>query len=243
MVRKSNWKNTFGAKAIASVLSAAMAFSGLSAGMPSSTAYAKEDEDILTEEVEDLEPELAESMDEVEDASFEEDIDDSSSDEASAEDTVVPGDEPVEELRVFDETQIDVWDFGAENLGDGFNNRLDVATINGYYKGVTGGSTGKNIASFSVDDGDFEFNDGGSAATHRLRTTNTALTRYDEKSLKDSKGNVYSGYIYSNKGKTEDVYVAVECKADDRIVAYVASNGTDSEVHFKNISDASDDAD
>ncbi|MBQ9589804.1 MAG: hypothetical protein IJR29_06440 [Butyrivibrio sp.] len=141
--------------------------------------------------------------------------------------------------RSFDSSKKDVWDFGAENLGDDYNNRLDAATINGFYS-VEAGSTGANIASFSVDDGDFIFEDGGYSATHRLRTTNTALTRYDAKSLKDSDGNVYSGYLYSNKAATSDVYVAVQCQADDIITAYVASNGTDSNVTFENTNDSTD---
>ena len=143
------------------------------------------------------------------------------------------------EDRNFDDSKTDVWDFGAEDLGDAYNNRLTVDTINSFYS-VDAGSTGVNIASFSVDDGDFLFDDGGYSGTHRLRTTNTELTRYDSKSLKDSAGNVYSGYLYSNKGSTEDVYIAVECQADDIITAYVASNGKDSEVVFKNVSDKDD---
>ena len=153
--------------------------------------------------------------------------------------STLPGEEKTSD-RNFDSSKVDVWDFGAENLGDAYNNRLDVDTINGFYS-VAAGSTGVNIAAFSVDDGDFVFEDGGYATTHRLRTTNTSLTRYDEKSLKNSDGNVFSGYLYSNKSATEDVYVALECKTDDVITAYVASNGTDSTVHFKNTKDASDD--
>ncbi len=143
--------------------------------------------------------------------------------------------------RMIDDSKPDVWDFGAENLGDEYNNRLDADVINGFYS-VAAGSTGANIASFSVDDGDFEFNDGGYPTTHRLRSTNKNITRYDEKSLKDSDGNVYSGYIYSNKGSTDSVYVALECKTDDVITVYAASNGTDSDIHFRNMSNESDDS-
>jgi pectin methylesterase-like acyl-CoA thioesterase len=143
--------------------------------------------------------------------------------------------------RTIDDNKPDVWDFGAENLGDDYNNRLDADTINGFYS-VAAGSTGVNIASFSVDDGDFEFNDGGYPTTHRLRSTNTEITRYDDKSLKDSDGNVYSGYIYSNKGSTDSVYVALECKTDDVVTVYAASNGNASDIHFRNMSDESDDA-
>ena len=144
--------------------------------------------------------------------------------------------------RNFDESKTDVWDFGAEDLGDNFNNRLDVYTINSFYgSDVEAGSTGKNIPSFSVDDGDFEFNDGGYPAAHRLRSINESLTRFDGKSIKDADGNVYSGYIYSNKSSNADVYVALECRADDIITAIVSSNGKDSDIHFANISDSEND--
>ena len=134
-----------------------------------------------------------------------------------------------------------VWDFGAENLGDAYNNRLDVYTINSFYGDVAAGTTGVNIASFSIDDGDFIFNDGGYPTSHRLRSINEALTRFDAKSLTDADGNVYSGYIYSNKGSNADVYVALNCKADDTVTAFVSSNGTDSDVHFANLDNAEDD--
>ena len=144
--------------------------------------------------------------------------------------------------RDFDDSKTDVWDFGAEDLGDSYNNRLDVYTINSFYpEGTTAGATGVNIPSFSVDDGDFVFNDGGYPTAHRLRSKNESLTRYDDKSLTDADGNVYNGYIYSNKSSNADVYVALECKADDIITAIVSSNGKDSDIHFANVDDAEND--
>ena len=148
----------------------------------------------------------------------------------------------VASTRSFDESKTDVWDFGAADLGDGYNNRLDADTINGFYPAeVAPGSAGVNIPSFSVDDGDFIFNDGGYPTAHRLRSTNESITRYDAKSLTDADGNVYTGYIYSNKGSNADVYVALECKADDIITAIVSSNGTNSDIHFANMNNSDDD--
>ncbi|MBR4667740.1 MAG: hypothetical protein IKO76_03175 [Butyrivibrio sp.] len=141
--------------------------------------------------------------------------------------------------RDFDPSKTDVWDLGAENLGDEYNNRLDAETINGFYD-VEPGTSGKNLASFSVDDGDFIFNDGGYSTTHRLRSTNSGITRYDDKSLKDENGNVFSGYIYSNKGSSSDVYVALDCEPDDTVTFYVASNGKPSSLYFENMSDSTD---
>ena len=44
---------------------------------------------------------------------------------------------------------------------------------------------------------------------------NEALIRYDNKSLKDADGNVYNGYIYSNKSADKGVYVAIRVNAGD----------------------------
>ncbi len=168
---------------------------------------------------------------------------DGTSDVAAENATVEIEDETADESgassRDFDPSKTDVWDLGAENLGDEYNNRLDAETINGFYD-VEPGTSGKNLASFSVDDGDFIFNDGGYSTTHRLRSTNSGITRYDEKSLKDENGNVFSGYIYSNKGSNSDVYVALDCEPDDTVTFYVASNGNPSSLYFENMSDSTD---
>ncbi|MGN0406636.1 MAG: pectinesterase family protein, partial [Bacteroides sp.] len=133
---------------------------------------------------------------------------------------------------VLDTSKIDVWDFGAEALdAEKYNNNLTVDVINGFYPGVAGGTAGKNIASFTAKDGAGEdavkFNDGGYTAAHRLRTTNTSLTRYDNKSLTDAASNVYSGYIYSNKGSSADVNIMVYLYEGDILTAYLAANSGD----------------
>ncbi len=229
-------------RVIALAMSAICGFSTLSAGMPSGTAYAVEPEEIV---IVDDGAETETSEEEV--FHDESESEDQAADKATSETEPVADETTGEEVqesagtREFDASKTDVWDFGAENLGANYNNRLDVDTINGFYS-VAPGTKGVNLASFSVDDGDFMFEDGGYSTTHRLRTTNTALTHYDEKSLKDAEGNVYSGYIYSNKGSTEAVYVALECQTDDIITAYVSSNGLDSQIHFKNMTDSADDS-
>ena len=133
---------------------------------------------------------------------------------------------------------IDVWDFGAEQLESTdtvkYNNKLTADIINSWYPDVKPGTTNKNLASFTVKDDngneDFLFNDGGYSTTHRLRTTNTALTRYDDKSLqiKDAESGettTYTGYIYSNKSSDPKVYVGVRLNAGDIMTAVVSSNG------------------
>lgn len=138
-------------------------------------------------------------------------------------------------LAVGTPDKIDVWDLGAEQLDSNiYNNKLTADIINGFYPGVAAGTASKNLASFSVDGGDFGFNDGTYPTTHRLRTTNTALTRYDAKSLKSADGlTTYSGYIYSNKGSTPGVYVYINCQKGDIIKVDVASNGNNSTIVFE----------
>lgn len=126
----------------------------------------------------------------------------------------------------------DVWDFGAEQLAstpyNTYNNQMTADQINALYPGVTPGSTGKNIASFTM--GDMSFNDGGYPTTHRWRSCNGELTRYDgtpggtDRIRKDPDGNVYQGYIYSNKGSTNTVYLSFKAKAGDIFTLLVGSN-------------------
>ena len=135
---------------------------------------------------------------------------------------------------------VDVWDFGAEQMESTetttYNNKLTADIINSWFPGVEAGTKGVNIAAFEVldENGNVElaFADGGYATTHRLRTTNTALTRYDEKSLKDLENSdiVYSGYLYSNKSASADVHFKVAAEAGDIFTFVVSSNGTTSNV-------------
>ena len=126
----------------------------------------------------------------------------------------------------YDPSKIDVWDFGAEQLDTSvYNNMLNADVINSWFPGVEAGTKGKNIASFKS--GDLAFNDGGYSATHRLRSTNAALTRYDDKSKKDAAGVNYTGYIYSNKGATKDVYLGLNVTKGDKVTYLVSTNGTD----------------
>ena len=102
--------------------------------------------------------------------------------EVTEEATEAASEEVQEEVLAIDPAKIDVWDFGAEQLDSSkYNNMLTADVINGFYPGVEAGSTGKNLASFATDE--IAFNDGGFPNTHRLRTNNTALTRYDAKIL------------------------------------------------------------
>nr|MCR4902455.1 hypothetical protein [Butyrivibrio sp.] len=164
-----------------------------------------------------------------------------SSDEASTEDseetTVTPSEDEADDTTSTDYS-IDVWDFGAEQL-EGVNNILTVDVINGFYdSSITAGSTGVNIADFTA--GDLSFEDGGYSTTHRLRTINESLTRYDNKSKTDADGNTYNGFIYSNKSATDAVYLSLEMEEDEQVTFYAGSNGNASIYYFVNMDDESD---
>jgi len=140
----------------------------------------------------------------------------------------------IDEAPEYSSDKIYVWDFGAEQLdAEKFFNMLTVDEINSWFADVAAGTSGVNLASFTTADGLLSFNDGGYPTTHRLRTTNAALTRYDSKSLKDADGNVYSGYVYSNKSEP-GVYFTLKVAAGDIVTLVVGSNAkADSDITFE----------
>lgn len=131
--------------------------------------------------------------------------------------------------------KIDVWDFGAEVLDTNiYNNLLDADTINSWYGAdVAAGSTGASLPAGVFTAGDLVVSS-GEKTNNRLRTTNTAITRYDEKS-KSLDGVTYSGFFYSNNSSNPDMYVGVTAKAGDILTFVVSSNGTDSCINFVNL--------
>ncbi len=132
-----------------------------------------------------------------------------------------------------DDGKIDVWDFGAEQLDESiYNNKLTVDEINSWYPaGTAPGTPSNTLPSFESATG-ISFNDGGKPNTHRVRTMNEALTRFDAKSLTGEDGTVYQGYIYSNSGKNPDVYLAIELNAGDKVTVIAGSNGGESLITF-----------
>ena len=120
-----------------------------------------------------------------------------------------------------------VWDFGAEQLAAAsYDNMLSVAEINFWYpSSVTPGSSGQTIGDINASEGvNFKFVAGGST-NHRIRTTNPAITRYDEKSLKDAAGVEYKGFIYSNASSKTNVFIEQAYEAGDKVEFMVGSNG------------------
>ena len=140
--------------------------------------------------------------------------------------------------------KIDVWDFGAEQLStDKFDNHLTADKINAWYPGVDAGtgSTPLPAAGFSEDG--LTFNTNGKA-THRLRTSNTKLTRYDAgkapmsgdgKDPYASTSVKYTGYLYDNGGSSTnaEVNLTIVLEEGDIVTAAVASNSGTSLINFK----------
>lgn len=122
--------------------------------------------------------------------------------------------------------RIQVWDFGAEqfNLAE-YQNMLSVDEINSWFPGIAPGTSGTAMAEWIANDScNIRFSANGKT-NHRLRSTNEALTRYDNKSLTDAVGNVYTGYVYSNSSSEKNVYLASTYKPNERIEFMVGSNG------------------
>lgn len=137
--------------------------------------------------------------------------------------------------------KIDVWDFGAEQLDSArYNNKLSADNINSMYPGIASGTKGPAIpaAGFNFNDGELLFITAGKT-NHRLRTMNTAITRYDEKSLPRVDGlTTYTGYIYSNVSATNTVYLGVKLYKNDIMRIVVGSNGGASTINFESPSGA-----
>ena len=139
----------------------------------------------------------------------------------------------VSEVPALDPNKIYVWDFGAAVLeGEQYVNMLTEDEINSWFSAEPG-STGVNIASFVTSDGLLRFEDGGYPTTHRLRTMNQALTRWDDKTISDADGNNYNGYIYSNKSQDPSVYLAIKVNAGEKVTLVVGSNGGNSLINFE----------
>jgi pectin methylesterase-like acyl-CoA thioesterase len=144
-----------------------------------------------------------------------------------------------------DTSKIDVWDFGAEDLGDSYYNNITVDVINSWFPGVAAGTTGKDLAAgFTVQDGKgvdalkFVTN----KTNNRIRTITSGVTRKDEKSLIASDGEkkldtVFKGYLYSNNASatpqsvdsasTNISQIEVYLYAGDVFTAWLGSNGTE----------------
>ncbi len=130
--------------------------------------------------------------------------------------------------------KIDAWDFGAEQLDANlYNNNLDVNTINAWYSGsIAPGSTGIVLPS-SFTAGDLGWVGG---SNDRLRTSNTALTRYDA-NLGSGVAAGYAGRIYVNGTAQAGRYLSFTLQEDDELTV-VANTDAAGRLNFVFLSDA-----
>ncbi|WP_169514029.1 thrombospondin type 3 repeat-containing protein [Christiangramia echinicola] len=125
----------------------------------------------------------------------------------------------------------DVWDFGATQLDETqFNNQLSIETINSWYdESIVPGTSDINLPDFIA--GDLSFTGGGS---DRLRTTNTALTRYDDDIDEYEE---FKGRIYINSSGATGRYFSLELNEDDEINLWALSQNGNGKIHFEYVAD------
>ena len=123
--------------------------------------------------------------------------------------------------RIVGNGKIDVWDLGAVQLDTAkYNNRLNVATINGWYgAAITAGSSG-NVLPAGWNVGALSWTGG---TNDRLRTTNTALTRYDE-NIANATG--YTGRIYVNADAATGRFLSFQLNEDDMVTLVTKADVT-----------------
>jgi pectin methylesterase-like acyl-CoA thioesterase len=163
-------------------------------------------------------------------------LDTDSSDDASETLDADSSDDASEVPTLVGNGKIDVWDFGAEQLDSAkYNNMLTVDEINAQYPGVAAGTANVNppAEGFSFNNGELVFN-GNGKTNHRIRTDNTAITRYDSSTKKDADGNVYHGYLYSNAGSSTEVTLGIKLYKNDILTAIMSSNGQASKIRVTN---------
>lgn len=134
----------------------------------------------------------------------------------------------------------DVWDFGAAQLDTArYNNKLNVATINGWYATtITAGSTGNTLPNFTSG----VFSWVGSPTSDRLRTSNTSLTRYDANSspayvTTGAVTDTLTGAIYVNSAGAGSRYIGLTLGADDEVTLYTKAGNSAGKLTFQYMAD------
>ena len=125
----------------------------------------------------------------------------------------------------------DVWDFGATQLDDSqFNNQLTVEDINSWYDpSIVPGSSGHTLPDFTA--GDLSFTGGGN---DRLRTVNTALTRYDD-NINDYED--FKGRIYINSSGATGRFFSLQLEEDDQVSLWALTQNGTGNIHFEYAAD------
>lgn len=124
------------------------------------------------------------------------------------------------EAEIVKSDKIDVWDFGGAELDtEIYNNNLTVDVINGLYdSSIEVGSTGV-VAPTSFTAGALSWVGG---SNDRIRTTNTAITRYDANvaSVTTIGDAEVTGRLYVNKAADSSRAISIACAADDIVTVY-----------------------
>ena len=135
----------------------------------------------------------------------------------------------------------DVWDFGAARLDTArYNNKLNVATINGWYAStISVGSAANTLPSFTAGVLSWV----GVGTSDRLRTSNTNLTRYDGNSCPSyvttgAVTDTLTGAIYVNSAAASSRYIGLTLSADDEVTLYTKAGSTAGKLTFQYMGDA-----
>lgn len=120
-----------------------------------------------------------------------------------------------------------IWDFGAVSFDrTKYENMLTTREINGWMPSVIPGSANAYISEFLASKGVNLAFYGHGGQSHRLRTTNTKLSRFDEKSLYDKEHDAtFTGVLESGLHADPDVYIEQMFYEGDYIEYAVASTG------------------
>ena len=128
----------------------------------------------------------------------------------------------------------DVWDFGATALDANlYNNQLSTATLNGLLSG-SGSSTTNTVGNttFTVNVLSWV------GSSDRLRTTNTALTRYDSNVANVPDATTYRGRLYANgipsltAGLAASKYFSMTLAEDDEVTIIARCDADTGQLSF-----------
>ena len=128
-------------------------------------------------------------------------------------------------------SKTDVWDFWAAALDSAiYNNLLSVSAINSWYDpSITTGTQG-NVLPQNFTAGALSWTGG---SNDRLRTTNTAITRYDE-NISSVPG--YTGRIYVNSAGNTSRFLSLTLEEDDEVTV-VTKTDAGGILNFEHIAD------
>ncbi len=130
------------------------------------------------------------------------------------------GDEPAQQRP-------QIWDFGAVSFDrTKYENMLTTGEINSWMPAAIPGARNTYISDFlSSRNVNLSFN-GHGGKSHRIRTTNTKISRFDEADLYNKEhGATFTGFLMSNMKADPEVYVEQYFKEGDIIEYAVASSG------------------